>query len=101
MKKILLGLAIIMSCSLHAQQTAPKVSTASGVVRGVSDGSVDSFKGIPYAAPPVGEFRWRPPQPVKAWQGELDASKFGASCAQAGWGAAPGTILAGSSEDCL
>jgi para-nitrobenzyl esterase len=101
MKKILLGLAIIMSCSLQAQQTAPKVSTSLGIVRGVTDGSVDSFKGIPFAAPPVGEFRWRPPQPVDSWQGELDASKFSPSCAQAGWGAAPGSIQAGSSEDCL
>ncbi|KAF0236611.1 MAG: para-nitrobenzyl [Prolixibacteraceae bacterium] len=109
MKIILAGLAIVISFSLHAQQASdnasniggPKIQTVSGIVRGVAEGDVESFKGIPYAAPPVGEYRWRPPQPVVAWQGELDASKFGASCAAAGWGAAPGTIQSGSSEDCL
>jgi para-nitrobenzyl esterase len=105
MKKSVTALAIILSCSLQAQQTTvqpgPVINITSGTLRGVTDGDVDIFKGIPYAAPPVDEFRWRPPQPVAAWQGELDASKYGPDCAQAGWGGKPGTITKGSSEDCL
>ena len=67
----------------------------------MNNGEVDSFKGIPYAGAPVGDYRWRPTQAVNPWAGELDATEYGANCAQAGWGGAPGTITEGSSEDCL
>ncbi|MFO0467966.1 MAG: carboxylesterase/lipase family protein, partial [Bacteroidota bacterium] len=110
MRKITLFLILCISCNLNAQENnttsvsetkTPVVKTNSGLVRGIIENDVAIFKGIPYAAPPVGEFRWRPPQPVKSWSGVRDANQFGPNCAQAGWGAAPGTIAEGSSEDGL
>ena len=81
--------------------SSPVVQTTYGVLQGTTDKGIDSFKGIPYAAPPVGEFRWRAPQPVSAWEGVRDATEFGPNAAQAGWPRGSGTIAQGSSEDCL
>jgi len=108
MKKVFIGLAVIISCTLQAQQTVvidtvgkPMVTTVSGIIRGVTDGNVDSFKGIPYAAPPIGAYRWRSPQQVIPWQGVRDASQYGSPCAQATWPRDTTKIRENSSEDCL
>ena len=56
---------------------APKVKTANGILEGVNNAGVKIFKGVPFASPPVGQYRWREPQPVKNWEGVLKADKFG------------------------
>lgn len=103
MKKIVAGIIFLFAFSVQAQQTesGPKVQTVSGIVRGVTEGDVSIFRSIPFAAPPVGEFRWRPPQPVKNWEGELDATKPCKDCGQAGWGPNAPKMNPNSSEDCL
>lgn len=87
-----------------ARGSAPRVATSEGPVRGqaVAPG-VESFKGIPFAAPPVGERRWTAPVPAKAWHGVRDARDFGPSCIQPPW---PETSVyldhpPAFSEDCL
>jgi len=76
---------------------SPVVRTDSGPVRGVITSELRSFQGIPFAAPPVGDLRWRPPQRPDSWTGVRDASKPGPRCAQGeGLGSAPS-----ENEDCL
>ncbi len=77
-----MGLVLGLSPSVHADSLT--VKTEQGKVRGktINDGKVKAFLGLPYAAPPVGDLRWKAPQPPAKWSGERDAAKFGAHCAQ-------------------
>ncbi|TDS17318.1 carboxylesterase/lipase family protein [Sphingobacterium paludis] len=109
MGKIIIGVALLYATMLGSQCTVvknnvaarPKVSTPLGVLEGIQDGDVEAFKGIPYAAAPVGPLRWRAPQAVTPWAGIRDASKFCDECAQVTWPYDAGKIKANTSEDCL
>jgi para-nitrobenzyl esterase len=99
---LILATVLVASPATWADE-APRVraGTDAGVVSGMREGGLDVYRGIPFAAAPVNELRWRAPQPVKAWAGERDASQFGADCAQKpmpGDAAPPGVEPA---EDCL
>ena len=93
-----LGLALAAASPAQAAITDP-VHTDAGLLSGAggSDGSVTAFKGIPYAAPPLGDLRWRAPQPVAAWQGVHSADKNAPVCPTGGR-PRPGQT---QSEDCL
>ena len=69
--------------AMASAQEAPQVELDAGTVSGIA-GDVVSFQGIPYAAPPVGELRWRAPAPVEPWDGVLEATAFGPACMQRG-----------------
>src|ERR1035438_8427089 len=60
-----------------SEMTHPVVRLKDGTIRGQVESGVSAFLGIPYAAPPFGPDRMRPPQPVRAWDGQRDATRFG------------------------
>ena len=98
MRKFIAALGSLIAAAA-AFPAAAVVHTARGDLRGAVRGAVESFKGVPFAAPPVGDLRWRPPQPAPVWTGVKIASDFGPVCMQTarGFFAQQG----GMSEDCL
>ncbi len=95
------GLALGLSAAAYADSLT--VKTAQGKVHGkaINDGKVRAFMGLPYAAAPVGNLRWKAPEPPAKWKGARDATKYGAHCVQ-------GHVFddmtfqdSGPSEDCL
>lgn len=102
----ILGAALVLGgCATMsaAPRAEPVVATIGGSLRGVSESDVQVFRGIPYAAPPVGDLRWAPPQPAAGWNEVRDASNFGPACIQP---PVPASSLyndppSSSSEDCL
>jgi para-nitrobenzyl esterase len=80
----ILAVLTAMLAAFASPALAEPVATEGGMVDGVHEGSIRVFKGIPYAAPPLGELRWRAPEPASAWPGVRTADTFSAICPQKG-----------------
>ena len=97
-RSLVMALALAALPALGLAPLQPTVITTDGPVAGFHRDGVAQFRGIPYAAPPVGELRWRPPQPHARWTNVLDAVAFGDTCVQN----QPGLFAKPSlTEDCL
>jgi len=79
---ILAAAAAMSASAAWAQPVAPKVKIESGALAGVAYENANVFRNIPFAAPPVGDLRWAPPQPAKPWTGDRPAATQGVSCPQ-------------------
>jgi para-nitrobenzyl esterase len=107
---MLVGSAALAACSfstptsdLQTIEAAPVVTVAQGQLAGSRAEGINVFRGIPYAAAPVGDLRWKAPRPAEPWSGIRDAADFGPSCIQP---PVPPTSVyfdppKASSEDCL
>src|SRR4051812_8642518 len=92
---------IVANAQTDNDATAPVVKIANGTLQGLNESGIRTFKGIPFAAPPVGDLRWREPQPVKNWEGVRKADKFGPRAMQRAVFGDMNFRSDGVSEDCL
>jgi para-nitrobenzyl esterase len=92
--------AVIAATYMSGASAAPQALTEFGVVAGISEGGLTVYKGVPFAAPPVGDLRWREPAPIARWAGIRKAVAFGPACMQEGV-SMPGETPPTVSEDCL
>ena len=91
----------LVSAQLTTDRSLPTVKTANGLVQGTQRSGISMFKGIPFAQPPVGDLRWKEPQPVKNWEGTWKADHFSARAMQLPIYSDMKFRSAGISEDCL
>ncbi len=95
---VLISFSFLTGCTQKAPEPGV-VKTDAGYVSGISQDGLRVFNGIPFAAPPTGELRWRPPAPVKSWDGVKETKLYSPACPQPA-AASPGTPV-NMSEDCL
>ena len=104
-QRLLVVSVALAGCALvsapPAQAAGEQVKIASGTLEGAVQSGVLSFKGVPFAAPPVGELRWRAPQPVKPWTGVRPATAYGHDCAQLPFPGDAAPLGTPPDEDCL
>ncbi|WAC47983.1 carboxylesterase family protein [Asticcacaulis sp. SL142] len=102
MRTAILMSAALMAIAAPAVWAGPKVQIDAGTIEGVSAAGIDRYLGIPYAAPPVGELRWRAPQSPAPWSGTLESRQYGPDCVQMDMDSPPGPgFVNPESEDCL
>ncbi|HEU5352239.1 MAG TPA: carboxylesterase family protein [Terracidiphilus sp.] len=97
----LLALLLVPIIEVGAQSNSAQVKIDTGILRGSNDGGVTAFKGIPFAAPPVGQNRWRAPQPAARWKGVRDATQYGSDCMQLPFPSDAAPLGTPPREDCL
>jgi para-nitrobenzyl esterase len=96
-RHLIAAAAVVLALTATSAEAADTAKVAQGALHGAVTGSVASFKAIPFAAPPVGDLRWRPPQPAIPWTGVHDATAYGPMCMQM----RQATPDVKQSEDCL
>ena len=89
--------ALLLVGVAFAQTTKP-IKVEGGLLQGSVEDGLTIYRGIPYAAPPLGDLRWQPPQPAAKWQGVRPADQYGRACIQTNAAIAN---LPAPSEDCL
>ena len=97
----LIALVALMKPSFQSDPAGPTIRVQQGVMVGAVADGVQSFKGVPFAAPPVGPLRWRAPQRPATWEGARSAEGYGAICIQPPSNGDPGVGPLPMSEDCL
>ena len=102
LKHLVTALVLMAGVPVSRVFAADIVKTANGTVEGVTEASgIHVYRGIPFGAPPTGDLRWKPPQPVRNWKGVRKAAQFGPRCMQAPLFGDMNFRSNGMSEDCL